>query len=279
MWDATLVFQATYYNTVTLLDEAQPITTRPLVVVHPTKDTGANCYAYNEMEVKVDSLCGGYIVIFATGSYIYEGDDTSKEIQSMYGIWDRLGSTVIVKSDLVQQEYTAIAGDANVGDARVLSKNPVDYSTKSGWYNDFDFASADGMTDPLYPGEKAIRNIQIRGGITFVNSVIPKAEMSCTVEAGGAANAFCPATGSLECIVLGGVFDINGDGLINDGDLTTSGEMVASTYFEDSVPTDSTFIGGNRVTQLSDRTLEIRLTETSGGINTGRISWSRLKRN
>jgi Tfp pilus tip-associated adhesin PilY1 len=273
------VFQATYSNPVTLLDEAQPITTRPLVVTHPTKDTGANCYTYNELETKVDRLCGGYIVVFGTGSYLYEGDDTSKEIQSMYGIWDRLGSTVIIKSDLVQQEYTAIAGDSNVGNARILSENPVDYNSKSGWYNDFDFASANGLIDPQYPGEKAIRNFQIRGGISFVNSVIPKAALSCTSEAGGAANAFCPATGSLSCITLDGVFDINGDGLINSADLTEGGKMVASTYFEDSVPTDSTFIGGDRVTQLSDRTLEFRSTETSGGANTGRISWSRLRRN
>ncbi len=278
-WDATLVFQATYHNADTSLDEAQPITTRPLVVVHPTKDTGANCYAFNDLEEKVDNLCGGYIVVFATGSYIFDGDDTAMEIQSMYGVWDRLGAAVIDKSDLVQQEYTAISGDSSVGEARILSNNPVDYDTRFGWYNNFDFASADGMTDPEFPGEKAIRNIQIRGGIVFVNSVIPKPEMSCTAEMGGAANTFCPATGSLSCITLDGVFDINGDGLINYADLTDGGEIVASTYFKDSVPTDSTFIGGARVTQLSDRTLEIRFTETSGGKNTGRISWSRLKRN
>lgn len=277
-WDVTVLFQATYYNPSTLALEAQPITTQPLVVVHPTKKTGVNCYTYNEAEVRVDSLCGGYIVVIGTGTYLFEGDDTSTEVQSLYGIWDRLGATVVAKSDLVMQEYTAIEGDANVGDVRILSDNPVDYNSKFGWYNNLDYESADGLTDPIFPGEKAIRNIQFRGGIVFVNSVMPKTALSCTVEAGGAANAFCPGTGSLGCRESSSLFDVNGDGLINDSDLTEDGEVVASTYFEDSVPTDSTFIGGSRVTQLSDQSLEIRLTDTSEGSNTGRISWTRLMR-
>ena len=64
----------------------------------------ANCYAYDDLEHRVDNLCGGYIVIFGTGSYIFEGDDTSQDIQSIYGIWDRLGSTTVLKSHLVEQE-------------------------------------------------------------------------------------------------------------------------------------------------------------------------------
>ncbi|MDK1025531.1 MAG: PilC/PilY family type IV pilus protein, partial [Gammaproteobacteria bacterium] len=277
-WDSTRIFEATYHNTATGLDEVQPITTRPYVVVHPTRSTGANCYTFDQDEVKVDSLCGGYIIVFATGSYIYEGDDTSRDIQSIYGVWDRLGSTLVLKSDLVQQEYTSIEDDANVGTVRVLSENPVDYDTRFGWYNDLDHASADGLTDPEFPGEKAIRNIQVRGGIAFVNSVMPKTVLSCLVEAGGAAHAFCPDTGTLLCAGDDGVFDLNDDGYYTAADKTVGGDVVASTFFEDSVPTDSTFIGGKRVTQLGDQTLQIQGTNTSGGNNTGRISWQRVKR-
>jgi hypothetical protein len=80
------------------------------------------------------------------------------------------------------------------------------------------------------------------------------------------------------CIGDGGVFDLNEDNLFNHADNTEDGDVVASTFFEDSVPTDSTFIGGDRVTQLSDQTLQIQGTDTSGGENTGRISWQRIKR-
>ena len=120
--------------------------------------------------------------------------------------------------------------------------------------------------------------VQARGGIAFVNSVIPKQAMSCSAQAGGAANAFCPGTGSLSCALENGVFDVNGDGVVDADDLTQAGDYVASTYFEDAVPTDSTFMGRNRVTQLSDKALEIRLTDTPEGDNTGRTSWQRLKR-
>ena len=60
------------------------------------------------MEEKVDV----HIVVFGTGSYIFDGDDNSLDIQSMYGVWDRLGNTTVLKTELVEQEFTAISGDA-----------------------------------------------------------------------------------------------------------------------------------------------------------------------
>ncbi len=272
-WNSTLIAQATYGL------DPQPIVTQPLVATHPTVFSGANCYAYNAQEEKVDELCGGYIVIFGTGSYIFEGDDTNSEIQSLYGVWDRLGNTTVLKSDLVEQEFTAISGDANVGAGRVLSENPVDYATKSGWYINFDHVPASGGILPQFPGEKAIRNIQMKGGIVFVNSVMPKSQLSCSTEAGGAANAFCPHTGNLACSREFGVFDTNKDGIVNADDLTVIGEKIATVFFEENVPTDSTFFGGNRVTQLSDQTLEVRFTDTNRSNNTGRISWERRNSN
>jgi hypothetical protein len=52
---------------------------------------------------------------------------------------------------------------------------------------------------------------------------------------------------------------------------------VASMFFEGSVPTDSTFIGDQRVTQLSDQTLEFTSTDTNASSKVGRISWKLLK--
>ena len=280
-WHSTLLYSASYTDAEGTTF-AQPITTQPLVIAHPTIKTGVNCAAFDANEVLSSNLCGGYIVIFSTGSYIYEDDDTNRNIQSIYGIWDRLGSTLVTQQDLVQQTYTAFTGDAKVGAGRVLSTNPVDYATRFGWYLNFDNPAAepimvDGIAQAEYPGERAIRNIQLRGGIVFVNSVIPKAALSCSVEAGGAANAFCPDTGSTSCITRKGIFDINKDSLINELDLTETGNYVASTYFEGSVPTDSTFFGDTLVTQLSDQTLKVVATDTAGGVHTGRISWSQLK--
>jgi len=171
--------------------------------------------------------------------------------------------------------------------------DPVTSILPRGWYLDFANRAPVGegvlslaQTTPetprlaQYPGEKAIRNLQTRGGIVFVNSVNPKEINSCSVQAGGAANAFCPSQGNLDCN-LGAIFDTNGDGDVNEDDQSTLADgsryTVASMFFEGSVPTDSTFIGDQRVTQLSDQTLEFTSTDTNASSKVGRISWKLLK--
>jgi type IV pilus assembly protein PilY1 len=219
-------------------------------------------------------------VIFGTGSYITVPDGPSLAIQSMYGLWDRLSPTLITKSELVQQRYTN-KNDPIFGNVRVLSNNVVDYSItggKKGWFNDLDSVAAggtQGLDSPEFPGERAIRNIQIRGGRAFVNSVIPRSNTSCVDIAGGFALAFCPTTGGTTC--LGdGIFDLNNDGdfdVLDEVDYT----IVAGMRFEDAVPTDSAFIGDTRVTQLSNQDLETIGTNTNYGANIGRLSWKQLE--
>jgi|TARA_B110000238_G_scaffold81712_1_gene89996 Tfp pilus tip-associated adhesin PilY1 len=72
-----------------------------------------------------------------------------------------------------------------------------------------------------------------------------------------------------------GVFDLNNDGTFDSSDLI-NGAIVAGTVFEGSTPTDAAFVGENRVTQLSDRSLSIVRTNTETSVNTGRLSWRRL---
>jgi hypothetical protein len=71
------------------------------------------------------------------------------------------------------------------------------------------------------------------------------------------------------------VFDINNDGDF-DADDSINNRLVFATIFEDSAPTDAAFVGQNRVTQLTDRSLDIVKTNTETSINTGRLSWRRL---
>jgi type IV pilus assembly protein PilY1 len=273
-WSVTKIFEAVYDNAG--VDELQPIYNRPLVIQHPTEEEG-------------------YVVIFASGAYITETDRTDDAIQTIYGIWDRLGVDLITRDDLVEQQYSNVY-DEDFGNVRLLTDNAVTYDASAGgikgWYNDLDAVPATETqtaicdnatatvcnhtaTDAEFPGEKAIRNIQLRGGLAFVNSIVPRRESSCTSSAGGFALAFCPGTGGISCLGTQGIFDLDNDGLFNEGD-QVAGTTVAATRFEDSVPTDSTFFGGNRVTQLSDQSLDITGTDTTGGANTGRLSWRRL---
>ena len=268
-WSVQTIFSATYTDsggTVT----AQPILNKPLVV----ENTGK----------------AGYVVIFGTGRYVVNGDRTDTNIQTIYGIWDQLDSSTVSRSELIQQEYTNICesqiidGVATDVCGRSLSDNAVAYldsddvgvPSVKGWYNDLEAYAAGGADGdpPEHPGERAVRNFQLRGGVGFVNSVIPTVSNACSSSAGGFGLAFCPLTGGSSCIE-DGIFDINNDGLFNASDLI-SGFIVAGTIFEDSAPTDAAFVGENRVTQLTDRSLDIVKTNTAATTNTGRLSWRRM---
>ena len=255
-WTSTKIFKAEYTAGI-----GQPITSQPIVAPHPTQEDG-------------------YLVIFGTGSYVTVPDGSDTSIQSIYGLWDRLGPELIDANDLVQQRYTNLA-DPVQGLVRTLSNNPVDYllgGGKRGWYIHLDAVPAGGVqgTDlPEFPGERAVRNIQLRGDVAFVNSVIPRGTNSCVQVDGGFGLAFCPATGGASCFSNSAVFDLNKDGAFDVND-QANGVAVAGIRFEDSVPSDSAFIGAQRVTQLSDQSLNMTLTNTQQGVYTGRLSWKQL---
>lgn len=259
-WSVTKIFEAQYKpDTVDEMD--QPITTQPIAIIHPTEEEG-------------------FILIFGTGAYLRRGDSTDMRIQSIYGLWDRLGPEFIEKSDLQEQFYTNF--DDPLGLVRTLTDNPVDYSIvggQKGWFIDLD-SPPPGFPQGSpadFPGEKAIRNIQLRGGLAFVNSIFPRELNSCVGRAGGATLSFCPDTGGSLCFGNRAIFDLNNDGTFDAGDDINTDETAAGVLLEDpSPPTDSTFIGDKRVTQYG-RELHIIGTNTSSGDNTGRLSWKRLE--
>jgi Tfp pilus tip-associated adhesin PilY1 len=203
-------------------------------------------------------------------------DGSSTSIQSIYGLWDRPGAGEIARDKLVRQSYTNVA-DARFGNIRTLSSNEVDYSVtggRKGWYIDLDSVAVggtQGIDPPQFPGERASRNIQARGGRAFVNSIVPSSKDSCTNVAGGFALAFCPDTGSEACFSANGVFELN-DGAA----FGFYGRAVAGIHFKGAVPTDSSFIGDKRMTQLSDKSISIVGTKTNETNDTGRLSWKQL---
>ena len=261
-WSVTKIFKA-QYKPGTADEKNQPITTQPIATVHPTEEEG-------------------FIIIFGTGAYLRTGDSTDSEIQSIYGLWDRLGPGLIQKADLQVQSYTN-ATDA-LGRVRTLSDNAVDYSVSAigaqkGWYNDLNSPPPGGLAGSAaeFPGERAVRNVQLRGGLSFVNSIFPRALGSCVGRAGGAVLSFCPDTGGSLCFGNRTVFDLNNDGAFDAYDDVNGGQTAAGIILENpSPPTDSTFIDNKRVSQYG-RELHIIGTNTSFGKNTGRLSWKRLK--
>jgi type IV pilus assembly protein PilY1 len=216
-----------------------------------------------------------------------KSDITDTSLQAIYGLWDRMGDQEIPKSALVQQSYSNVC-DSLEGDpptkitcVRTLSSNSVDYVPPTdsdqgtlGWYNELAVPNSADPSTIDFPGERAVRNLVIRGGLAFVNSVVPRQGGTCGSLTGGFGLAFCPLTGTLDCKV-GDVFDLN-----NDGEFTAldrfGGRRAAAINFGDATPSDAAFLGERRFTQLSDGTLNITLTNTKSAFRTGRLSWRRL---
>lgn len=259
-WTVTKIFEAKYVDGVGN-ETLQPITTRPIV----TEVLGIE----------------GLIVIFSTGSYITIPDGRNKDIQSIYGLFERFSPALIDIDDMVQQRFVNVSDDT-FGNVRVVTSNEVDPTPSGGakgWYNHLDSVAAGGNQvsgDPEFPGEKAIRNIQLRGGLAFVNSIIPRSDTSCVDVAGGFALSFCPATGGGNCLGDGAIFDLDNDGNFDATDVDGTAAAIAGIRFEDAVPTDSSFIEDKRVTQLSDKSLDIIGTDTNNNQQTGPLSWKEL---
>ncbi len=250
-------------------DIVQPITTSPIVVAHP-------------------DAAGEFIVIFTTGSWMTTDDATSTDIQSIYGVWDDMSNNPEVTmssttNQLVEQVFTNHVNAEHGFTVRTLTNNDVVWkntgspsSKVKGWYIDLDVLDAATGTTVEFPGERAVRNLQLRGGILFVNTVIPKDTSACSVGVGGYELAFNPVTGGSGIEVI---FDLNNDGSFGDednvGDNAGAANIVTGIQFDGGTPSDAAFIGSRRMTQVGD---EVRSfdTNTGGSPLTGRTSWREI---
>ncbi|MET0105736.1 MAG: PilC/PilY family type IV pilus protein [Sedimenticola sp.] len=259
-WSVTRLFTAKYHTD----GSFQPITNTPVVVPHPT---GV-----------------GVIVVFGTGSWMTVKDASSHKVQSIYGIWDDLGSSISYPLDhnkssanLVEQTYLNKVNQEHGYVVRTLSDNAIDWSVNKGWYIDLDVKSA--TTNPPiveFPGERAIRNFQVRAGISFVNTVIPKSSDTCSGSPGGYQLAFNPQTGGSFSMP---VFDLNNDGTFDEqdnvNDAAGSGNVTMGVRKDgDGALTDSAFIDNRRYTQTLDKK---HLSIATNTVKEGRrTSWKEL---
>ncbi len=174
--------------------KAQPITA-PLEIGEPPPGTS-----------------GGVMVFIGTGSYFTTADTASKDVQSLYGIWDngtRISSTD--RSALQQQtidfELTAFGEQL-----RVVSNNTVDYSTKRGWY--MDLLPPSGTAQ----GERVASTPLLRHGRVIFNTLIPSTDV-CSFGGDSWLMELTAATGGR---LDYSVFDLYGSGdLFNEEDYVT----------------------------------------------------------
>lgn len=139
----------------------QPITTAPDVVAHPVSGT---------------------LVVFGTGRYIDTGDNSTTQVQTLYGIWDKFDNNTVSSSDRsnlqaqtvtttsVQANTTTVSGGTTTTtshDYRTVSENTPNWSTKKGWYVNFPDT-----------GERIIYNPVIRGGaVLSLTTAVPSSDI------------------------------------------------------------------------------------------------------
>ena len=308
-WSVTRVFQAKYDNGTPLNaadDEVQPITTRPIVIRNPQQPegfivivgTGSYVTTQDATNEEIQSIYG-----------IWDRGESG----------GFAGLVTLPRRFLVKQIYTNVVNTvAGLSSSlRTLTGNCVEYGTAAaptgascptnpvsglaayhrGWYIDLNppraaltvqgaanlDTSGDAPPAAQFPGERAIRNIQIFGGFGFVNSVIPREANTCVDAPGGFALIFNPATGGTGSLRGANdlAFDLNNDGTFNADDRIggPTGAAISGSRF-DGVPGDSTFIrsgtGAVRVTQESTGNVDQRNVPNSGADRTGRLSWQEL---
>lgn len=198
-----------FFSALDSLGNAQPITSAVEVTRHPS---------------------GGLMVLFGTGQYIQTADVASTSVQSLYGVRDN-GAAVAGRADLQQQTVTEVA---TVGAAlyRAVTKNPVDYPTKKGWYLDLPEAGERVVVDPI-----------LRNGRFIAATTVPNADP-------------CAAGGSswlMEIDYLSGgrfdkaAFDVSGDGKVDDADIVafpTNGSLHASGLRLDAISSSPSVVRG-----------------------------------
>lgn len=193
--------------------QRQPITTRPIMAVHPEEP-------------------GTHMVYFGTGSFS-QLTDVNKDVQSVYGIWTQgtagrkknQAQRISARTSLQEIKITSETSSATMSDARLVEeRDAIDWDTKAGWYMDL------RTRGTLAEGERVLNTMEFISGTLFVNTFLPN-EDPCLQSDQGWMMAFNPATGSRP---KQPVFDYNGDGKVDQSDnFGANGEDIGSGIRDD----------------------------------------------
>lgn len=119
---------------------------------------------------------GGVMLLFGTGSFMFENDKVRNEVQSIYGILD--AGEVVAGRDSLQEQ--TIDQDTNF-----VSKNDVDYYSQSGWYLDLDTTMLDSSGTTVASGERMVSRPRLDNGVFWFTTFAPSSADPC---AGGGSN-------------------------------------------------------------------------------------------
>ena len=232
--------------------KVQPITARPAVGRHKE---------------------GGEMVYFGTGQY-YMSDDNivsaSGPVQSFYGIWDKKAPiSQTNRSGLQPQTITAetFAFGRNV---RLVSKNPIDWAAKLGWYLDLSYPSG-SLT-----GERAVSMPLLRHGRVIFVTLIPS-----TLPCLHGGESWLMEVDALSGGRLGeSVFDLNQDDVFNQNDDVNSVPVSGLASEQGIIQTPGIIEAGEveyKYTTGSTGGIGVTKEKGGSGAGKGRRSWIQLR--
>ncbi|OAI03997.1 hypothetical protein A1342_05545 [Methylomonas methanica] len=248
--------------------QSQPIVWPPEVTRHPN---------------------GGQLIMFGTGKYLENSDNTSSSTQTFYGVWDKHDGTTTIGNraiELLQQTITTTSL-LTAGNFRVPSTNAIHWRTSTtgsaancsgsctpthmGWYIDLPTS-----------GERNTGIPKLVNNVIFFNTIIPS---TAPCDSGG--------TGWLMSLdyLTGGrvsthrIFDTNGSGTIDNTDAEVGGFQVGAvlggtTLIQNQLTTSNIGVGVSAKTSGNLASTLINFGSSGSGASStlNRTSWRELFR-
>ena len=234
-------------------NNAQPITSQPVLSTHPSVATETNSGSsdYNEPNV---------MVFFGTGQFIEPNDLNTTDSMSYYAVWDANAHSK-TRSSLAARTLSTSSG------LRTIAGSAIDWATQFGWYMDLPTT-----------GERMVSSSAIRREVLFFNTIIPD-DTECEDGGTGWLMSVDFATGLAPDF---GIFDANDDGTIDD--IASTGDKgFIGVINEGGLPSDSAELGDQRYwadssCNDSDKSNCIKQAEidVGEGEGEGRLSWEEL---
>jgi type IV pilus assembly protein PilY1 len=180
--------------------QPQPITQAPVIADHPL---------------------GGTLVAFGSGQLLTEADANNGAVQTIYGVRDLAGDPTprpLTRSQLIPRTIGVFTG-ANAQNFYDVSGVAVNWATSQGWFLDLSNSTsgviAAGMR-MIYPAQLVSSKIALFGLVAPAQNVLV-----CDSATASGINLFIPLlTGQNPDYPM---FDTNGDGIINTGDINSAG--------------------------------------------------------
>lgn len=230
------------------LNVAQPITSQPMVVLHPTE--------------RHSKTSPNTMVFIGTGQYIAENDPVNTGDNTFYGIWDS-GSAITVGRGSALIEQTVNADTLSGFDVRLLTNNPVDYTTNRGWY--FDLPDS---------GERVIVNPIVFGDLVVYTTMAPESNL-CSSSAGYSWLMVHNLIDGTEPDFVS--IDVNNDGDFDSddqvGDENVAGIRSGSLYWQPTLVKSGVGAIGTLLVPAED--LDTYTLQGNRGVGT-RSSWGRF---